>query len=308
VGQLKTFLVVNPASGNGSTGRNFEAIAKVVKGAVGEFEHGFTKAPMDAVKLSREALRQGFECIVAVGGDGTTNEVVNGFFQDGAPVKAGAALAILPRGTGGDFRKTFRWGTELEEAAARLKGDATQPLDVGRIEFVDHQGASAIRYFVNIASAGVSGQVDAEVNRSSKVLGGKASFALASLKALMKYQDRRIRFSLDGGPMTEVSATCFAVANGQYFGGGMWIAPDARPDDGIFDLTLWTGYGLVDFVFKSKSIYNGKHVEMPNTQRFQARKVRLETDEEVLLDIDGEQPGRAPATFEMLPGALRLKV
>ncbi len=308
MGQLKTYLVVNPASANGATGKGFARIADAVRGAIGDFGHGFTRGPMEAAELARKALEDGYECVVAVGGDGTINEVVNGFFKEGRPVRPGAALGLIPRGTGGDFRKSFGWDLDLGKAVQRLQGDATKPLDVGLVEMVTAQGEPARRYFANIASAGVSGQVDEEANRSSKILGGKLSFAVASLKALMKYQDRRIRFSLDDGPATEVLATCLAVANGQYFGGGMWVAPGAQPDDGQFDITLWTGLGVGDFVLRSKSLYDGRHVDSPNTRRYKAKKVRIETEEEVLLDIDGEQPGRAPATFLIVPGVLRIKV
>jgi YegS/Rv2252/BmrU family lipid kinase len=308
MGQLKTFLVVNPRSSNGATGRRFSDIAVAVRDAIGTFEHAFTSRPMEAAELAARALKDGYECVVSVGGDGTVNEVVNGFFEGGRPIREGAVLGVIPRGTGGDFRKSFGWTTDLREAAERLKGDGAKPLDVGRVDFVGNDGREVCRYFANIASAGVSGQVDYEVNRASKALGGKATFAIGSLRAMLKYRDRKVRLSLDDAPPKEHLVTTLAVANGQYFGGGMWVAPDARPDDGRFDITLWTGYRLMDFVVKSAAIYNGGHVHFPGTLRFSARKVRAESNEEVLLDIDGEQPGRLPATFEVVPGAIRLKV
>jgi YegS/Rv2252/BmrU family lipid kinase len=263
---------------------------------------------MDAIALARSALRAGYECVVAVGGDGTLNEVANGFFESGRLVREGSALGVIPCGTGGDFRRAFRWTTDLADAAARLKGEGTRPLDVGLLRFVGPGGERAERYFVNVASAGVSGQVDFEVNRASKILGGRASFAIGTLKAMIRYHNRRVRFSLDDGPAREAETTVFAVANGQYFGGGIWVAPDARSDDGLFDLTLWSSYRLRDLALHARSLYDGSHVRLSNTSRFQAKKVRLESDEEVLLDIDGEQPGKLPASMEILPGALRLKV
>ena len=307
--QLKTFFVVNPKSGNGATGRGFAEIERAIRAAIGGCEHAFTTAPLHATQLAREALGKGFECVVAVGGDGTTNEVVNGFFDEqGRPVREGAALGVIPRGTGGDFRRAFGWSTRLSEAALRLQGDACRPLDVGRIEFVGHDGLAARRLFVNVASAGVSGQVDFEVNRASKALGGKVSFLLGTLKAMLRWRDVRVRMAFDGGPLEERAVTAVAVANGQFFGGGMWIAPGARSDDGVLDVTVWSGYGLWDFVTKGKAIYDGSHVRLPKTRTLKGRSVRLEADGEVLLDIDGEQPGRLPATLEILPAALRLKV
>ena len=309
MGQLKTFLIVNPHSANGATGRRFERIRAAVRAAIGPFEHAFTEGPMEAASLARAALSRGFECVVAVGGDGTLNEVVNGFFNGTEPLRPEAALGVIPCGTGGDFRRSFGWSASLEDAARRLVGDTARSIDVGRLELVDASGIPRARCFLNIASAGVSGRVDYEVNRATKAFGGRASFALGTLKAMLSHRDRRMRISVDGGAPRELLATLVAVANGQYFGGGMWVAPSARPDDGIFDVTLWSGLSLKDFVFRSRWLYDGRHVELPQTQRFKAREIAVESDDgEVLLDVDGEQPGRLPARFSILPGALRLKV
>jgi YegS/Rv2252/BmrU family lipid kinase len=305
---MKTFLVVNPKSANGQTGKQWPELNARVGEALGAFGHAFTERPMDAARLSRQALRDGYECIVAVGGDGTINEVINGFFDGDVAVNPRAALGVLPRGTGGDFRRTFGWSAELPEALARLKAASTRPLDVGRLEYKDAQGQSALRHFVNICSFGVSGQVDQEVNRSSKALGGKLSFMLGSVRALLKYSDRRVRIALDDQPFEEVKVTTLAVANGRYFGGGMCVAPDADPSDGTFDVTLWTGYGLSDFALKSKAIYDGSHVKFPGTRRMRCKRLRAESNEEVLLDVDGEQPGRLPCAMSILPAAVQLKV
>jgi YegS/Rv2252/BmrU family lipid kinase len=251
-------------------------------------------------------LKRGYQRVVAVGGDGTINEVANGFFDGERAVNPEAVFAVIPRGTGGDFRKTFGWGTELDEAARRLQNPTLSPIDVGRLRYLAHDGREATRYFVNIASCGVSGVVDDEVNRASKALGGTLSFKLASLKALLKYGDRTIRLSVDDGPFEELRITCLAVGNGQYFGGGMWVCPKARPDDGIFDLTVWSGFRLSDFVLKSRAIYDGTHLRLPGVRTLQGKKVRAESAETVLLDVDGEQPGRLPATWELLPAALKL--
>ena len=140
--------------------------------------------------------------------------------------------------------------------------------------------------------------------RAPKLFGGKAALAIASLRALAAYHDQRVKVSLDGGEAKEMSVTNVAVCNGQYFGGGMWAAPTAKLDDGLLDVTIWSGLGLSDFVFKSKKLYDGTHIKMPQTVTARARKVKATSDEVVLLDVDGEQPGRLPASMELLPGAL----
>jgi YegS/Rv2252/BmrU family lipid kinase len=304
---MRTFLVVNPKSGNGETGRRWPDISAALLKALGECGSAFTDAPMHAAALTARALDEGYRCIVSVGGDGTLNEVVNGFFlaKGGPPV--GATLAVVPRGTGGDFRRTFGWTTDLRAACARIHGEATRPLDVGRLSFLDNEGRPAQRYFVNVASFGVSGRVDREVNRASKGLGGKVTFFLASAKAMWRFKDQRVRLRADGGPWTEALVTTVAVANGQYFGGGMRVAPTADTSDGRFEVTVWSGYTLLDFALKSRRIYDGTHVQLPGTRTFSARLLEAESDEEVLLDVDGEQPGRLPVRAELLPGALNLK-
>lgn len=305
---MKTFFVVNPHSANGSTGRRWASYAAVIARSLQDFGVEFTKGPMHARDIARTALLAGYECVVAVGGDGTINEVVNGFFDAGRPIRPTAALGVLPRGTGGDFRRTFEWDTDFELAVRRLKTPETRPFDVGQCDFIDLHGNPARRYFANVCSFGVSGMVDQEVARTSKALGGKLSFMVGSLKALARYRDRKVRVAFDAGPSQELSVTTLSVCNGRYFGGGMKIAPQADVSDGLFDITIWSGFGLSDFVLKNSAIYSGRHVELPGTQTKQCQRIHAESDEEVLIDCDGEQPGRLPCTMTVLPSAIRLKV
>lgn len=305
---MKTFFVVNPKSANGATGRKWAELAARIARHLPSFGVEFTRGPLDAVGLARKALRGGYECIVAVGGDGTINEVTNGFFEDGAAVNPAAALGVLPRGTGGDFRKSFEWDLDFDAAVERLKTPDTRPFDVGLCDFVAHDGTPTQRYFANICSFGVSGVVDQEVNRASKALGGRVSFMLGSLRGLLRYRDRRVRVSFDGKAQELLDVTTLAVANGKYFGGGMMVAPEADVSDGLFDVTIWSGYGLSDFVLKSASLYSGAHVKNKGTRVLRCTQAVAESDQEVLIDCDGEQPGKLPCRMTILPGAIRLKV
>lgn len=305
---MKTFFVVNPKSANGATGKRWGELAARIARTLSDFGVEFTKGPLDAVGLARQAVKSGYECVVAVGGDGTINEVLNGFFEDGRALNPNAALGVLPRGTGGDFRKTFGWDLDFDAAVRRLKTPDTRPFDVGRLEYMGHDGSSQVRYFANICSFGVSGLVDEEVNRTSKALGGKLSFMWGSLKALTKYKDQVVNVSFDGKPTEALSVTTLAVANGKYFGGGMKVAPEADVSDGQFDVTIWSGYGLTDFVLKSASVYSGEHLKWKGTRTLRCREVVADSQERVLIDCDGEQPGRLPCKLTILPAAIRLKV
>jgi YegS/Rv2252/BmrU family lipid kinase len=304
---MKTYFVVNPSSGNGGTGRRWPELQAKIARLIPEFDHAFTQRPMHAVELTRAAIGNGFECVVAVGGDGTINEVTNGFFRDGKAINPQAALGIIPRGTGGDFRRTFGWDTDFDQALRRIASGQSKPFDVGMIEFHGHDGKTQRRYFANICSFGASGVVDQEANRTTKAFGGKLSFMFASTKAMLKYKDRKVRFSVDGGAGEDVMVTTLAVANGKYFGGGMKVAPQAEVSDGVFDVTIWSGYKLMDFALKQGSLYNGTHTRWSGTRQLKCKTITAESAEEVLIDCDGEQPGKLPCTMTILPAAIWLR-
>lgn len=305
---MRTFFVVNPKSANGTTGRRWGELAATIARTLTDFGVEFTRGPMDAVGLTRQALKAGYECIVAVGGDGTINEVTNGFFEDHRVLNPSAALGVLPRGTGGDFRRTFSWDTDFGAAVQRLRTPDTRPFDVGRLEYLGHDGTPATRYFANVCSFGVSGRVDEQVNTTTKALGGRASFLLASLKSLVTWKDQSVELSVDGGPPESLAITTLAVANGRYFGGGMMVAPEADVSDGLFDVTIWSGYRLADFVIRNAGVYSGAHVKWKGTRTLRCKELTASSRERVLLDCDGEQPGMLPCKLTVLPGAIRLKV
>ncbi|HVG59794.1 MAG TPA: diacylglycerol kinase family protein [Hyalangium sp.] len=307
---MKTFLVVNPRSAGGQTGKRWAELSAKVGGALGQFGHEFTAGAMDAARIARKALQDGYECIVAVGGDGTINEVVNGFFHEGKALNPNASLGVIPRGTGGDFRRAFGWDLELDSALARLRTEKTEPFDVGLVEYINHEGKPEQRYFANIASMGVSAFVANEVNTSNKALGGNMAFVWGTVKGLFRFDPPTVKVRADGGAQESMPINVVAVANGRYFGSGMCVAPDALTHDGLFDITIWSGYTLKDFVFRSKGIYSGQHVTWKGTKRLQCRTFEAESEsgKEVLIEIDGEVPGRLPAKMTVLPAAIRLKV
>lgn len=307
---MKTFLVVNPRSAGGATGKRWAELSAKVSRALGEFGHEFTAEAMDAARIARKALQDGYECVVAVGGDGTINEVVNGFFHEGKAINPNAALGVIPRGTGGDFRRAFGWDLELDAALARLRTAKTEPFDVGLVEFINHEGKPDRRYYANIASLGVSAFVANEVNKSSKSLGGNTAFVWGTVKGMFRFDPPTVKLKANGGEEMVLPVNVVAVANGRYFGSGMNVAPDALTYDGLFDVTIWSGYTLSTFLFKSKGVYSGEHVTWKGTKRLQCRSFEAESADgrEVLIEVDGEVPGRLPAKMTVLPGAIRLKV
>jgi YegS/Rv2252/BmrU family lipid kinase len=307
---VKPFLIVNPASAAGRTGRHFDAIARAVRSAVGDFECAFTRARGDGCRLAREAVASGGKLVVAVGGDGTANEVIDGLTGEAEPRDPEILFGYIPRGTGGDLRRSVGLHADLDGAARDLASRNVAVLDLGRIELLGADGSRQVRHFANVAGFGVSGVVSAKVNEGLRLPSGKLSFMLASARALLTWSDQPVRWRADGGPWVEERITALSVCNGRYFGGGMLVAPDARMDDGLFDVVVWKGFGFSDFVVKKRTLYDGTHVELDNTRVLRARTVEAEPqgDARVLLDVDGESPGMLPARFTVLPGALRIRV
>jgi YegS/Rv2252/BmrU family lipid kinase len=302
----RTVLIVNPRSQGGRLGKRWKEIAETI-GRAFPFEESVTQAPGDATRLTREALRGGAERVVAIGGDGTINEVVNGFFDDrGAAIAPEASFAVIPFGTGGDFRRTLHIPTELAEAAQVIAANHRRKIDVGRLEFTATAGGRAARMFANIASFGVSGVVDRLVNESSKRL-GRFAFAVATARATWSYRNQRVQLVFDGADRVEATINTVAIANGRYFGGAMMVAPDAELDDGLFDVIAMGDFGFGDLLRSGRRLYKGTHLTMDKVTARRARVVEAEPIEPgavIELDVDGENPGRLPARFELLPSAL----
>lgn len=314
---MRARAIVNPNSSHGRTRRAWPEIHARLQAALGPVEVAFTEGPMAAARLTRAALQEGVEHVIACGGDGTNNEVVNGFFAEprpGAPdlpIRPGAVLSVLMLGTGGDFRKSFGAPAEPDAQIERIAAATPRPLDIGRLDYTADDGAPASRYFVNIASFGASGEVDRAVNRArwTKKISGALAFFVASASAMARYRPSPVRLRVDDGPERTFIVNVGAVCNGRYFGGGMHVAPMADPGDGVLELVVMHDMGLWDLLRDPRAIYRGEHLASPKVAHLRGRKVEALPAEGkvVLLDVDGEAPGRLPATFTLLPGAISLR-
>lgn len=308
---MRTRAIVNPRSAGGRTGRQWPQLQARLGKQLETFDAVFTEAPGDASRLARQALEEGVEQLVAVGGDGTVNEVVNGMFDDEGPRNADAVLSLMMLGTGGDYRKSLGLRGEVDEYVQRIVEGTVREVDVGRISMDDRDGKPHGRWFDNIASFGFSGAVVDLVNRAtvSKWLGGKFAFRWASLRALLAHENVPLQLRFDDDFETELPVSIVAVCIGQYFGGGMHIAPNAELDDGQFDVVMVANMSTMDFIRHSPKIYEGTHVDLEHVTIRRARKVQAIAPEGVerVLDVDGEAPGRLPATFEIHPRALKVR-
>src|SRR5215510_14988353 len=294
-------VIVNPSSAGGSTGEAWLQIASDLRSQFGAFRTVFTKHRGDAAVLASEAARKGAKLIIACGGDGTISEVANGILSSGKDVE----LGILPSGTGGDFRRTLEIPSRARDAARVLRIGRTVRIDVGRVSFVDNNGTQAMRYFVGVASCGMSTKVIERVKADG------ISFASSLLQTAMRNEAIRLVVQLDDEHDRQLTVSNLCIANARYFGGGMKIAPDAKLTDGKFDVIGVGDLSALKLFTSAPRVYLGSHLSMPEVSHTLARKVNVrpsDTRAEVALEIDGELPGRLPATFQIIPEALRVRI
>jgi YegS/Rv2252/BmrU family lipid kinase len=305
-------IIVNPASAGGATGEAWPCVASAVRTHFGPFEVSFTKRPGEAVEIAEREARAGRGFVIACGGDGTVSEVANGILR----AESGTELGLLPSGTGGDFRRTLDIPQRTADAARALRDGETRVMDAGRVTFLNVRGAEESRYFVNVASFGMGGDVIRRVKSreglpagAARLLGGRLSFAAAALQAAVTFEKPLVRVSLDGGAESQMSVANFCVANARYFGGGMKIAPNAKVDDGRFDVVAVGDVSALTVLANSYRLYLGTHLGMQEVRHALARRVSaFSADGSVVkLEVDGELVGRLPAEFEILPGALRVR-
>ncbi|MDX6511150.1 MAG: hypothetical protein QOE36_654 [Gaiellaceae bacterium] len=241
-----------------------------------------------------------------VGGDGTLNEAVNGLLRD--PHERLPELAVLASGTGQDFVRTYGIPTKVEDAArVALEGKVRQ-IDAGRVEYATWEGGRATAWFANVASAGMSGAVAQRANATSKALGGRVSFFWALVAVFARWQNTEVTVTLDGGEERRGALHDVIVANGQWHGGGMWLAPEAKPDDGLFDVVVIGDVTKGDFVRTAPKLYKGKHLAHPKVELVRSATVAIDAPVALPIETDGEQIGTTPARFELVPGALRVRV
>lgn len=300
-------LIANPSAGRG---RNavLPRVVKALNARGLDNTVSVTKGPGDATRIAREAVtNRGIRFVVAVGGDGTVNEVVNGLVDvvTGEPHAPDVAFGALAGGSGCDFIRTFGLDRSPERAVAHLEGDTLFPIDLGRVTLVGRDGVERSRLFANIAEAGYGGLVTDKANRMPKVL-GKSRYLFATLSAVRSFELVRTRVTVDHTEVDEPISNVI-VANCQFFGGGMKVAPRALPDDGSFNVQVWRGEAM-DVFKQTPKLRVGEHLTSADVREYQSTKVTLESDQPLTIEADGEVLGTTPAVFEVLPKVVNLKI
>lgn len=300
----KIVAVVNPKACNGRVGKNWPVYAKTILARFGTVSFMHSAMPGEITTLVRRAIHEGAQRIIVVGGDGTMNEAVNGFFEHNRLINPDAALAPWPAGTGGDFARTI--GLSDTDISHGYDHATERMIDVGKASFANTAGQQTSRYFLNIASLGSSAHVACKVNASSKLLGGRLSFYLGSLRGLMAYRNQPVSLNIDGRTEDMVVNTV-AIANARYFGGGMMIAPNASLDDGMLDIVVIGNVGVFTFLKDAALVYKGQHLAQHYVRHFRGRTVEVTSlGNSIPMEFDGEPIGELPVRYEILPEAIRL--
>ncbi len=302
----KIAFIVNPHAGNGSTGSKWSYIEAVARDRLGHFETYMTQKPGDAVMFAKDAVAKDAGLLVCVGGDGTLNEVINGIMMHEESIRSTVTLGFVPNGTGCDFVRTLPIPQNIEHAIDAIAGGIARAIDLGKLSFHDHRGHECGRYFHNITSFGLGGDVAQRVNRTTKAFGPFISFMWATLISIFLYGKKQIRIRIDNGFEQEFTVWNVAVANGRYHGGGMWVAPDASVYDGLLNVTVIGDLTLPEVFLNLPNLYNGRIHDIDKVVILTGKKIEAVSDQPALLDVDGEQPGMMPIVIHVVPGALKI--
>jgi len=322
----RPLFIVNPQSAGGRTGRRWHAeILPRIVGACPPARWVLTRAPGQAAALAARARREGADLIVAVGGDGTVHEVVNGLMGEllghdeaGLPETEGAAwpaalaggglpaLGILPIGTGCDLAKTLAIPRDLDGALGVLAAGREVYADVCEVSCVANASGSLRRFSVNMCGCGLSGEVAAQVNTARWPRHGLLAFLIATLRGVAAYRPRAVTISIDRGAPRSTRLLALFVCNGQYCGGGMRPGLGARMDDGALKVVEIGAMPLARILVNLPRLYSGQLERVRGVLVHQARTVEVISSEASPVDCDGEQPGQLPATYTIRPAVLRL--
>lgn len=300
-------VILNPASGAGRTGkakfRIREALNRGLGGCPDIYE---TQGPGDATEAARNAAGAGIQTIVVIGGDGTFQEAANGILDQGTAVPPGVRLGFLSTGTGCGLASSLGLPAGIEAQIGIIRAGLTRRIDVGRAAFRAADGSERSRFFLNECQAGIGGLVVRNVQTGHKRLGGFLGFALGSLTAIFQSPNHILTVRLDGGPGLTEDFAGIVAANGNSMAGGMKLAPQARPDDGLFDVLYMHGQSTRGRLRSFPGIYSGRHLDSPFFSIRRARSLSIESPSSVPFEADGEFWGGLPCRIEILPGALTI--
>ncbi len=297
-------VIINPVAGASSTRRKWPRISRLLKGIGLSFDYEYTEGVGHAIELARAAVSDGYPYLVAVGGDGTVNEVANGILC--STNASTTSLGVISTGTGSDFARSMGLPRHYVNACSALTHGRKALIDVGIVEY-RHKGQTQQRYFVNAAGIGFDAAVVQATERLPKFFGGTVPYVFGLLRTLISYHNKSVVVRI-GDKVEKTRVVTVAVANGGYFGGGMHVAPDASLNDYLFDVMIVRDMGKFELLRAFPRVYKGTHVTHPKVVMGKAAEVTVESPERILVHADGELLGEGPVSFRLMPAALSIMV
>lgn len=306
--QDKWMAIINPSSGNGKTEQRWKTVKAQLKQAGIALGEVYTSNQGEGIALTRSVLEDGYKKIIAVGGDGTLNEVLNGLMEEDKPFVENIELAVLGHGTGSDFRRSLQTDKNIHSFITSLKNTRPQLIDIGKVIYQNREQELETRYFINASNLGIGTEVVNRVNQRAKMFGSKLTYVIGLMSTLFQYNNIKISMKLDDKEIVEGTFCAVMICNGQYIGGGMHIAPHAELNDGLFEVIVVKDISKQKLIAKFPLLYSGRHINLPEIAVYQCRSISVVTTDSTVLETDGEIIGSLPHEFRILPKCLRLRV
>ena len=301
-------IVINPAAGNGKVLRVAQTLLQKIKSTCDfEIDISFTKEKDDATFIARRAILEGASMIIALGGDGTINEVVNGFFSEGKPLNPLCELGIINCGTGGGFVRTLNFPHRAEQQIEQLFNPGNRILDLGQISYMESSGIAQKRLFVNECQVGIGCKVASAVGKKLKFFGGRIAFGFSAALLALSMKPLKVSVGFDNDPVQELALIGLVIGNGTEYAGGMKLTPDAKLSDGFFDVLSMNNMKVIDRMMNLSKVYSGKHILSPYFSVKRCKKLQIRSDKKIFMEGDGEILGSSPFEIEILPSAIKVK-
>ncbi len=305
----KWLVVVNPKAGANKCEKDWPAIRNLLEKEGFSFISMLTESPFHAIELTRDAINeQGFKKILAVGGDGTLNEVVNGIFQQSRYATTDITLGMITVGTGNDWGRMYYFPLNYGKAIRVLKAERTFLQDVGKVKY-RYDSEDKSRYFINMAGMGYDALVAQKTNRmKSKGRGGKITYLFNLVTGLVQYKSVQLHINLDGEQVINEKVFSMSIGICRYNGGGMMQLPNAIPDDGEFDMTVIRQTPKFKVVRHIKNLYDGSFIKLNEVKTFRGKQISVTSTPRhaIQLETDGESLGSSPLDFNIIPKSVKL--
>lgn len=304
---VKTHIIINPLSAAGKTGRKWKSHLSAIENRIGKnYSIHFARSQHDATYSARQAIKKGCELMIAVGGDGTFNEAVNGFFEDGRIINPECALGIINSGTGQGFAQSLGLKNSFDFQLDAISQRRFKIIDIGRITFMNPVREFAERYFINECQIGIGGRVVKNVATKYKRFGGKFAFGLIAFLTALSDKSSQFTYKINDSPEISASLHGMVVGNGAYMGGGMMLTPNAKNDDGVLDVLSIKEQSVLRRIMNLSKVHSGKHITSPKFSYQPCISLSIISHDDVPIAADGEILGTTPCSISILPHVLRV--